>query len=37
MRRGELARLFPDARIVGERFGGVIKSSGRSRGLPTAA
>ncbi len=26
MRRRELARLFPDARIVGERFGGVVKS-----------
>jgi hypothetical protein len=26
MRRRELARLFPDARIVGERFGGLVKS-----------
>ena len=26
MRRGELARLFPDAEIVGEPFGGLIKS-----------
>jgi Methyltransferase domain len=26
MRRRELARLFPDARIVGERLGGVVKS-----------
>jgi Methyltransferase domain len=26
MRRGELARLFPDARIVAERFGGLVKS-----------
>jgi len=26
MRRAELARLFPDARIVGERFGGFTKS-----------
>jgi hypothetical protein len=26
MRRHELARLFPDARIVGERFGGLVKS-----------
>jgi hypothetical protein len=26
MRRGELSRLFPDARIVGERLGGVVKS-----------
>lgn len=26
MRRAELARLFPDAQIVGERIGGVVKS-----------
>ncbi len=26
MRRRELARLFPDARIVGETFGGLVKS-----------
>ena len=26
MRRDELARLFPDAQIVGERFGGLVKS-----------
>jgi hypothetical protein len=26
MRRKELARLFPEARIVGERFGGLVKS-----------
>jgi hypothetical protein len=26
MRRRELARLFPDARIIGERFGGLVKS-----------
>lgn len=26
MRRSELQRLFPDAQIVGERFGGLVKS-----------
>ncbi len=26
MRRGELARLFPDAEIMGERIGGLVKS-----------
>ena len=36
MRRRELARLFPDARIVGERFGGVIKSWTAIGGFPQA-
>jgi hypothetical protein len=26
MRRSELQRLFPDAQIVGERIGGLVKS-----------
>jgi hypothetical protein len=34
MRRGELARLFPDARIVGERFGGLVKSWTAVAGFP---
>ena len=33
MRRGELARLFPDATLVPERFGGLVKSWTAVRGL----
>jgi hypothetical protein len=36
MRRGELARLFPGAAIVGERFGGLIKSWTALGGFPAA-
>jgi hypothetical protein len=34
MRRTELARLFPDASIVGERFGGLVKSWTALGGFP---
>jgi methyltransferase family protein len=34
MRRAELARLFPDAKIVGERFGGFNKSWTAISGFP---
>ena len=37
MRRGELARLFPDAVIVGERFGGMTKSWTALRGFAVSA
>jgi Methyltransferase domain len=37
MKRRELARLFPDARIVGERFGGFTKSWTAIGGFPAAA
>jgi Methyltransferase domain len=37
MRRSELARLFPDAEIVGERFGGLIKSWTAIGGFPQTA
>jgi hypothetical protein len=37
MRRNELARLFPDATIVGERFGGLIKSWTAVSGFPQPA
>jgi hypothetical protein len=33
MRRGELARLFPDATLVPEHFGGLVKSWTAVRGL----
>jgi hypothetical protein len=33
MRRSELARLFPDAQIVGERIGGLVKSWTAIRGF----
>jgi methyltransferase family protein len=33
MRRGELARLFPGASLVGERFGGLVKSWTAVRGM----
>jgi hypothetical protein len=35
MRRAELARLFPDAKIVGERFGGLHKSWTAIAGFPS--
>ena len=34
MRRGELARLFPEATMVAERFGGLIKSWTAVGGFP---
>jgi methyltransferase family protein len=34
MRRGELARLFPGASLVGERFGGLVKSWTALGGFP---
>ena len=37
MRRSELARLFPDAVIVGERFGGLTKSWTALRGFAVSA
>lgn len=37
MRRGELQQLFPDAQIVGERFGGLVKSWTAIGGFATAA
>ena len=37
MRRDELARLFPDAEIRSERFGGLVKSWTAVGGFPTAA
>jgi hypothetical protein len=37
MRRGELARLFPGAEIVGERIGGLVKSWTAVGGFPVSA
>ena len=37
MKRGELQRLFPDSRIVPERFCGMVKSWVAHRGFPAAA
>jgi hypothetical protein len=36
MRRGELARLFPEATMVAERFGGLVKSWTAVGGFPAA-
>jgi hypothetical protein len=37
MRRGELARLFPGAELVPERFAGFVKSWTAIGGFPAAA
>ena len=36
MKRGELARLFPEAQLIPERFGGLVKSWTAIRGLGAA-